>query len=167
MAGPGMLGNARLPAHAVTPSPGATARTVNAWISWRSRSAAASMTRRWRARRLSPAKAAATIQLFSGGQDSATCLAWALERYARVETIAFDYGQRHRVELAVRRAFLDRLRTDFPGWASRLGEDHLIDLSVLGQVSETALTREVEIRQAESGLPTVCNICREAWLLMA
>jgi 7-cyano-7-deazaguanine synthase len=92
--------------------------------------------------------------LFSGGQDSATCLAWALERYARVETIAFDYGQRHRVELAVRRAFLDRLRTDFPGWASRLGEDHLIDLSVLGQVSETALTREVEIRQAESGLPT-------------
>lgn len=96
----------------------------------------------------------AALVLFSGGQDSATCLAWALDRYARVETIAFDYEQRHRVELTVRRAFLERLRAAFPGWAPQLGEDHLIDLGVLGQVSETALTREVEIRQAESGLPT-------------
>ncbi|MFN3629315.1 MAG: 7-cyano-7-deazaguanine synthase QueC [Casimicrobiaceae bacterium] len=96
----------------------------------------------------------AALVLFSGGQDSATCLAWALDRYARVETSAFDYGQRHHVELEVRRAFIDGLRARFPVWASRLGGDHVIDLAALGQVSETALTREVAIQQAESGLPT-------------
>jgi len=94
------------------------------------------------------------LVLFSGGQDSATCLAWALERYDRVETVGFDYAQRHRVELEVRTRFLAGLRTRFPGWASKLGEDRVLDLSVLGQVSETALTRNAEIAFSSSGLPT-------------
>src|SRR5690606_16857532 len=72
------------------------------------------------------------LVLFSGGQDSSTCLAWALSRYAHVETIAFDYGQRHRIELDARLAVRACLRRQFPQWAARLGEDHLLDLSVLG-----------------------------------
>lgn len=95
----------------------------------------------------------AALVLFSGGQDSATCLAWALDRFARVETIGFDYGQRHQIELACRdkfRAGLARLR---PGWAARLGEDHVVDLGVLGAMSQTALTREVEIKMGAEGLP--------------
>ena len=75
--------------------------------------------------------------LFSGGQDSTTCLAWALERYAHVETVAFDYGQRHRIELDARLTVLARIRERFPDWAPRLGEDHLLDLKVLGQVGDT------------------------------
>ncbi|WP_022685445.1 7-cyano-7-deazaguanine synthase QueC [Sphingomonas phyllosphaerae] len=90
--------------------------------------------------------------LFSGGQDSATCLAWALDRFDSVETIGFDYGQRHAVELEVRKTALAALRRDFPTWAIRLGEDHLIDLSVLGQISETALTRGGEIAMQANGL---------------
>ena len=93
------------------------------------------------------------LVLFSGGQDSATCLAWALSRFSRVETIGFDYGQRHRVELQVRMAFLAELRKSFPIWDPKLGEDHVLDLSVLGTVSETALTREVAIGMATGGLP--------------
>lgn len=93
------------------------------------------------------------LVLFSGGQDSTTCLAWALERFARVETIGFDYGQRHRVELDVRPRILDMLRQAFPRWRERLGQDHLLDLGVLGQVSETALTRAVAIEAAAEGLP--------------
>ncbi|MER9482549.1 7-cyano-7-deazaguanine synthase QueC [Mesorhizobium sp. M0494] len=93
------------------------------------------------------------IVLFSGGQDSTTCLAWALERFAQVETIGFDYGQRHRVELEVRPRVLDRIRRDFPDWRDRLGEDHLIDLTVLGQVSHTALTQSVAIEVQTNGLP--------------
>ncbi|NGO55882.1 7-cyano-7-deazaguanine synthase QueC [Allomesorhizobium camelthorni] len=93
------------------------------------------------------------LVLFSGGQDSTTCLAWALDKFERVETIGFDYGQRHRIELEVRPRVLDRMRRGFPGWSSRLGEDHLIDIAVLGQVSETALTRGVEIAMQENGLP--------------
>ncbi len=95
----------------------------------------------------------AALVLFSGGQDSATCLAWALARFARVETIGFDYGQRHRVELDCRERIAARLRGDFPQWEERLGADHLIDLGVLGQISETALTRDSAIAFAESGLP--------------
>ena len=98
--------------------------------------------------------AARAIVLFSGGQDSTTCLAWALDRFAHVETVGFDYGQRHRVELDVRAPILDRLRAGFPSWAGRLGPDHLLDLAVLGQVSETALTRDVAIGMGEDGLPT-------------
>lgn len=93
------------------------------------------------------------LVLFSGGQDSTTCLAWALERFERVETIGFDYGQRHRIELEVRGPVLRRLRADFPAWATRLGDDHVIDLAALGQVSETALTRDVEIAMRDTGLP--------------
>ena len=93
------------------------------------------------------------LVLFSGGQDSATCLAWALERFGRVETVGFDYGQRHRVELDVRPVVLDGMRSRFPDWAGRLGDDHMLDLSVLGQVSDTALTRDVEIAMQDNGLP--------------
>ena len=93
------------------------------------------------------------LVLFSGGQDSATCLAWALARFAAVETVGFDYGQRHRVELDCRGAIRARLAGTFPDWAGKLGEDHLIDLSVLGRVSDTALTRERAIVFEQNGLP--------------
>jgi 7-cyano-7-deazaguanine synthase len=93
------------------------------------------------------------LVLFSGGQDSATCLAWALERFERVETVAFDYGQRHRVELECREPVLEALRAGFPAWAGRLGDDHLIDLGVLGRMSETALTGDAAIALRDNGLP--------------
>lgn len=93
------------------------------------------------------------LVLFSGGQDSATCLAWALDRFPRVETIGFDYGQRHRVELDVRVQFRAGLTAAFPAWAAKLGGDRVLDLSVLGEISDTALTREVEIATTSSGLP--------------
>lgn len=91
--------------------------------------------------------------LFSGGQDSATCLAWALDRFDHVETIAFDYGQTHAVELEVRTAFIAALKERFPDWGAKLGEDHFIDLSLLGAISDTALTRNKEIEMTEAGLP--------------
>ena len=93
------------------------------------------------------------LVLFSGGQDSTTCLADALSRYTRVETVAFDYGQRHRIELDARLQVLAALRTQFPTWAPRMGQDHLLDASVLGQVSETALTRDTAIAIQANGLP--------------
>ena len=93
------------------------------------------------------------LVLFSGGQDSTTCLAYALSRYQRVETMGFDYGQRHRVELQARLRVLDEIRSQFPQWASRLGQDHVLDLAVLGRVSETSLTRETAFRMEASGLP--------------
>ena len=93
------------------------------------------------------------LVLFSGGQDSTTCLAWALSRYAHVETIGFDYGQRHAIELAVRAPVLEKIVTIDPAWNARLGEDHMIDLSLLGQISETALTRDVDIAFQDNGLP--------------
>ena len=93
------------------------------------------------------------LVLFSGGQDSATCLAWALSRYAHVETIGFDYGQRHRVELDCRATFIDKLRQAFPAWAGKLGADHLLDLGLLGQISDTALTADKAIAFEQSGLP--------------
>ena len=93
------------------------------------------------------------LVLFSGGQDSTTCLAWALARYAHAETIGFDYGQRHAIELAVRAPVLDKIVAIDPDWKARLGEDHMIDLSLLGQISETALTRDVDIAFQENGLP--------------
>jgi len=93
------------------------------------------------------------LVLFSGGQDSTTCLAWALARYERVETIAFDYRQRHVVELDARLTVLREIKTQFPQWAAKLGEDHLLDLAVLGQVSETSLTRETAFAMEQSGLP--------------
>jgi 7-cyano-7-deazaguanine synthase len=97
---------------------------------------------------------AGALVLFSGGQDSTTCLAWALERYARVETIGFDYRQRHRIELDQRPVITASLRENFPAWSDRLGDDHLIDVGVLGAISETALTRDVAIEMTRSGLPS-------------
>jgi 7-cyano-7-deazaguanine synthase len=93
------------------------------------------------------------LVLFSGGQDSTTCLAWALARYPKVETIGFDYGQRHAIELTVRPTLLQKMRALSPDWNARLGDDHMIDLSLLSQVSDTALTRDVEITMQENGLP--------------
>ena len=93
------------------------------------------------------------LVLFSGGQDSTTCLAWALERYKRVETVGFDYGQRHRVELDCRLTILQKIRKDFPRWAGRLGDDHLLNLGLLGQISDTALTDDKAIAFEKSGLP--------------
>ncbi|MGD2133584.1 MAG: 7-cyano-7-deazaguanine synthase QueC [Maricaulaceae bacterium] len=96
----------------------------------------------------------AALVLFSGGQDSATCLAWALERYARVETIGFDYGQRHAVELTARQAVRDQLTAAFPAWGEKLGPDVQVDLSGYGALAESALTASQEIAFAETGLPT-------------
>lgn len=93
------------------------------------------------------------LVLFSGGQDSATCLAWALDRYDEVETIGFDYGQRHRVELETRVTFMNELRKQFPTWGIKLGQDHLLDLKLLGQISDTALTTQRVIEFEQSGLP--------------
>ena len=93
------------------------------------------------------------LVLFSGGQDSTTCLAWALERFEHVETLGFDYGQRHVVELGQRAVLREHMAGMTRDWRERLGCDHTIDLRVLGQISQTALTRETEIAFDESGLP--------------
>jgi 7-cyano-7-deazaguanine synthase len=95
----------------------------------------------------------AALVLFSGGQDSTTCLAWALERYLRVETIGFDYGQRHAIELTVRPHVLQQMRSVKPEWAERLGEDHMVDLGLISQLSKTAMTEDIEIVMQENGLP--------------
>lgn len=93
------------------------------------------------------------LVLFSGGQDSTTCLAWALDQFECVETIAFDYGQRHHIELQSRLQVLKCMRQQFPAWNARLGEDHVLDLGVLGQISDTSLTRETEMGMNAAGLP--------------
>lgn len=93
------------------------------------------------------------LVLFSGGQDSTACLAWALQRHARVETIGFDYGQRHRIELDCRPRIREALARAFPLWAARLADDHLLDLGLLGQISDTALTAARAIEMQGNGLP--------------
>jgi 7-cyano-7-deazaguanine synthase len=93
------------------------------------------------------------LVLFSGGQDSATCLAWALERFTRIETVGFDYGQRHHVELDCRPGVRAAIRALKPEWAARLGEDHTINLAAFGELSNTALTRDVAIEISKGGLP--------------
>jgi len=94
------------------------------------------------------------LVLFSGGQDSTTCLAWALDRFDRVETVGFDYGQRHRVELDCRDGIVRGLKALNPSWAKSLGDDHTIDLAALGSISDTALTRDTAIEMQANGLPS-------------
>lgn len=94
------------------------------------------------------------LVLFSGGQDSTACLAWALDRYARVETVGFDYGQRHAVELEARQVVRARLADQFPAWAPRLGEDHLLDIRAFGALGDTAMTGERAIEITDKGLPS-------------
>ncbi|HEX4843322.1 MAG TPA: 7-cyano-7-deazaguanine synthase QueC [Limnobacter sp.] len=93
------------------------------------------------------------LVLFSGGQDSTVCLAWALTHFDHVETIGFDYGQRHRIELQCRLDVLDKIKAAYPNWTQKLGEDRVIDLGWLGQISDCALTEERKIELTESGLP--------------
>ena len=93
------------------------------------------------------------LVLFSGGQDSTVCLAWALEHFPYVETIGFDYGQRHDVELMSRLMVRSQMVEQFPRWGGRLGDDHVVDLSLLGQLSDTALTHERQIEMNANGLP--------------
>ena len=93
------------------------------------------------------------LVLFSGGQDSTTCLAWALKRYSRVETVGFDYGQRHLIELECRETLLEKIPEQFPQWREKLGPDHMIGIPALGKISETSLTRDVEIVMQDNGLP--------------
>ena len=95
----------------------------------------------------------AALVLFSGGQDSATCLAWALSRFRRVETVGFSYGQRHIVELSCRDALLEGLASMRQDWAAKLGDHHTLDIPTLGHLSETALTRDVAIAIGADGLP--------------
>ena len=93
------------------------------------------------------------LVMFSGGQDSTTCLAHALSKYDRVETLGFDYGQRHRVELQARHTVRDRLRAQFPQWAPKLGEDHVLSLDVLQQIGGSSLTEDVAFAMQADGLP--------------
>lgn len=93
------------------------------------------------------------LVLFSGGQDSTICLAHALARYDRVETVGFDYGQRHAIELECRPRVIEAMRTAFPNWSEKLGEDRVCDVSVLSDISDTAMIKETEIEIAENGLP--------------
>jgi 7-cyano-7-deazaguanine synthase len=93
------------------------------------------------------------LVLFSGGQDSTTCLAWALERYEHVETLGFNYGQRHVVELECRGKVIEQIRLQFPQWSAKLGDDHMLDLALLGQISDTALTQDKAIAFQKNGLP--------------
>jgi 7-cyano-7-deazaguanine synthase len=94
------------------------------------------------------------LVLFSGGQDSTACLAWALDRYARVETVGFEYGQRHAIELVARQTVLARIRAAFPQWAARLGADQMLDLKGFGAVAESALTADRAIEMTAKGLPS-------------
>lgn len=93
------------------------------------------------------------LVLFSGGQDSTTCLAWALDRFQRVETIGFDYGQRHAIELSLRPTLLSKLRALSADWSQRLSDDHMIDLGIISQLSHTAMTNDIAITMQENGLP--------------
>jgi len=106
------------------------------------------------------------LVLFSGGQDSTTCLAWALSRFARVETVGFDYGQRHVVELEARPRLLDRLR-EMSGWGLKLGADHVLPINTLKAIGGTALTDEMKIEMGANGLPTTFVPSRNLMFLMA
>jgi 7-cyano-7-deazaguanine synthase len=99
-------------------------------------------------------KPRAALVLFSGGQDSTVCLAHALDRYSRIETVGFDYGQRHSVELQCRERVREEVTRRFPQWAERLGPDHRLDVSSFGAIGDTSLTSDAEITMLTSGLPS-------------
>jgi len=101
-----------------------------------------------------PIPAQSALVLFSGGQDSATCLAWALERYGRVETVGFDYGQRHAVEMEARLTVREGMAEAWPRWAGRMGPDHVVDLTGYGRIADSALTADRAIEMDGRGLPT-------------
>ena len=107
------------------------------------------------------------LVLFSGGQDSTTCLAWALARFERVETVGFDYGQRHRSEMEARPRLLAAIREGFPDWAPKLGEDHVLSLDVLKQIGGSALTDALKIEMGRDGLPTTVVPGRNVMFLTA
>ena len=107
------------------------------------------------------------LVLFSGGQDSTTCLAWALARFERVETVGFDYGQRHRSEMEARPRLLAAIREGFPDWAPKLGEDHVLSLDVLKQIGGSALTDALKIEMGRDGLPTTFVPGRNVMFLTA
>ena len=111
--------------------------------------------------------ATSALVLFSGGQDSTVCLAWALARFDRVETVGFDYGQRHAAELVARPHILEKLRAGFPDWAPKLGDDHLLQLDVLKAIGGSALTDDMAIEMGESGLPTTFVPGRNVMFLTA
>src|ERR1700712_5189541 len=100
-----------------------------------------------------PTRSGTALVLFSGGQDSATCLAWALQRFARVEMLGFDYGQRHLIELECRDRLIDGMKSLRADWSEKLGECHTLDIPTLARISETALTRDVAIAMGADGLP--------------
>jgi 7-cyano-7-deazaguanine synthase len=100
-----------------------------------------------------PLQSETALVLFSGGQDSATCLAWALKRFSRVEMLGFDYGQRHVVELECRARLIEGFKSLRPEWVAKLGENHSLAIPTLAEISDTALTREVAIAMGEDGLP--------------
>jgi 7-cyano-7-deazaguanine synthase len=111
--------------------------------------------------------ASKALVLFSGGQDSTVCLAWALERQAQVETVGFDYGQRHRVELDCRLTVRREIARRFPAWSARLGEDHVLDLRVLAGLSDSALVGERAIQMQADGLPNTFVPGRNLMFLVA
>ncbi|MEM7774514.1 MAG: 7-cyano-7-deazaguanine synthase QueC [Pseudomonadota bacterium] len=93
------------------------------------------------------------LVVFSGGQDSTVCLAWALDRFAHVETVGFDYGQRHAVEMAQRPLIRQGIQERFPNWTARLGDDHVIAVPSLKALGQTAMTDSIVIEMSDSGLP--------------
>ena len=109
----------------------------------------------------------AALVLFSGGQDSTACLAWALDRFARVETVGFDYGQRHIAEMAARPRVLAALRGNFPEWSTKLGIDHVLPLDILKAIGGSALTDDSKIEMGTNGLPTTFVPGRNIFFLTA
>src|SRR5205823_13454854 len=93
------------------------------------------------------------LVLFSGGQDSTTCLSWALKRFARVEMLGFDYGQRHAIELECRERLLNGIKSLRGDWAAKRGESHSLAVPTLAEISDTARTRHATIPLAAAGLP--------------
>lgn len=107
------------------------------------------------------------LVLFSGGQDSTVCLAWALDTFDNVYTIGFDYGQRHAVELDCRTKILEKIGSVKPQWQARLGNDNVIDMSFISSLGQTAMTSDMQIKIAESGLPNTFVPGRNVFFLTA